>query len=37
VTPVLTVASIRTREDHLDIQLRASPGRLTESIAAARN
>ncbi len=36
VTPVLTVASVRTRDDHLDVQLRASPGRISESVAAAR-
>ncbi|MBM4357384.1 MAG: hypothetical protein FJ096_04665 [Deltaproteobacteria bacterium] len=36
VTPVLNIASIRTREDHLDIQLRASPARFAESVAAAR-
>lgn len=36
VTPVLTVASVTTRDDHLDVQLRASPSRLSESLAAAR-
>ncbi|MBM4376707.1 MAG: hypothetical protein FJ095_16615 [Deltaproteobacteria bacterium] len=37
VTPVLTVASIHTRDDHLDVQLRASPSRLAEAVAAARS
>ncbi len=37
VTPVLTVHSIRTRDDHLDVQLRASPAGISESMAAARD
>lgn len=36
VTPVLSVSSIRTRDDHLDIQLRATAKGLSESISAAR-
>lgn len=36
LTPVLNVASIRTRDDHLDVQLRASPENLGRAVAAAR-
>ncbi len=36
LTPVLNVASIRTRDDHLDVQLRASPENLAQAVAAAR-
>jgi hypothetical protein len=36
VTPVLTVASIHTRDDHLDVQLRATPSGLAEAVAAVR-
>ena len=36
VTPVLTVAAIKTKEDHLDVHFKASPGNLGESIAAAQ-
>jgi hypothetical protein len=36
VTPVLTVRSIRTRDDHLEMQLRAIPSGLRDSLAAAR-
>jgi hypothetical protein len=36
VTPVLNVASVRTRDDHLDIQLHASPSGIAEAVAAAR-
>jgi hypothetical protein len=36
VTPVLTVGAVRTKDDHLDIQLSASPSRLGEAIAAAQ-
>lgn len=36
VTPVLTVAAIRTKDDHLDVHLKARPSRIGESIAAAQ-
>jgi hypothetical protein len=36
VTPVLEVRAIRTRDDHLDLHLRANPSRVTEAIGAAR-
>lgn len=36
VTPVLTISSIRTRDDHLDMQLRCAPSRIAEAFAAAR-
>lgn len=37
VTPVLTVSRIKTRHDHLYIQLRATPSGLSEAIAAAQS
>ncbi len=37
LTPVLGVRAIRTRDDHLDVHLRASLGGVTEAIAAARS
>ena len=37
VTPVLTVAAIRTKEDHLDVHFKASPGGISEAIAAAQS
>jgi len=37
VTPVLTVSAVRTRDDHLDIHLVASPSGVGDSIAAARS
>ncbi len=37
VTPVLTVSRIDTRHDHLYLQLRATPSRLGEAIAAAQS
>jgi hypothetical protein len=36
VTPTFNVAAIRTRDDHLDVHFRANPGRIGESVAAAR-
>jgi hypothetical protein len=33
VTPVLTVAAIRTRDDHLDVHLKASPGNIGQALA----
>jgi hypothetical protein len=36
LTPVLTVATIKTRDDHLDVQLRATPSRIGESVTAVR-
>lgn len=36
LTPVLSVRAIRTRDDHLDVHLRASPAGVTDAIAAAR-
>ena len=35
VTPVLNIAAIRTRDDHLDVHLKASPSGIGESVAAA--
>lgn len=35
LTPVLNIASVQTREDHLDIHFKASPSGLGEAIAAA--
>jgi hypothetical protein len=32
LTPVLTVAAIRTRDDHLDVHLKASPGNLAQAL-----
>ncbi|MSP25027.1 MAG: hypothetical protein EXR75_07655 [Myxococcales bacterium] len=37
VTPVLKVASIRTKDDHLDVQLRASLENIGSAVAAARS
>ncbi|MEZ4440337.1 MAG: hypothetical protein R3B72_14665 [Polyangiaceae bacterium] len=37
VTPVLTIARIVTKDDHLDIHFKASPSRLSEAIAAAQS
>lgn len=37
VTPVLTLRSIRTKDDHLEMQLRATPAGIAESFAAARS
>lgn len=37
VTPVLTVSRIDTRHDHLYIQFRATPSRISEAIAAAQS
>jgi len=33
VTPLLSVAAIRTRDDHLDVHLSASPSRIGDAIA----
>jgi hypothetical protein len=37
MTPVLTVGSIRTMDDHLDVHFKAMPSRLGEAIAAAQS
>lgn len=37
MTPVLTVGSIRTMDDHLDVYFKAMPSRLSEAIAAAQS
>jgi len=37
VTPVLAVRSVRTRDDHLDVHLRASLGGVGDAISAARS
>ena len=37
LTPVLSLRSIRTKDDHLEMQLHATPGRIAESFAAARS
>lgn len=37
VTPVVGVAAIRTRDDHLDVHLRARLSGLAEAVAAARS
>lgn len=35
VTPVLNIAAIRTRDDHLDVHLKATPSRIADAVAAA--
>lgn len=35
LTPVLNVAAIRTRDDHLDVHLKATPSRIGEAVSAA--
>ncbi len=37
LSPVLSVAAIRTRDDHLDVHLKASPTRIGEAVVAARS
>lgn len=37
LTPVLTVGSIKTMDDHLDVHFKASPSRIAEAIAAAQS
>lgn len=37
ITPVFNLSSIDTRHDHLYLQFRATPGRLSEAIAAAQS
>lgn len=37
MTPVLTVAAVRTKDDHLDVHFKATPSRIGEAIAAAQN
>jgi hypothetical protein len=34
LTPVLNIAAVRTRDDHLDVHLKADPGRIGESVSA---
>jgi hypothetical protein len=36
VTPVLGVRAVKTKDDHLDVHLKATPSRISEAIAAAR-
>jgi hypothetical protein len=36
LTPVLNVAAIRTKDDHLDVHLSARPGGISDAIAAAQ-
>lgn len=36
LTPVLGIQAIKTKDDHLDVHLKATPSGLTEAIAAAR-
>ncbi|MCC6523551.1 MAG: hypothetical protein IT373_12915 [Polyangiaceae bacterium] len=36
ITPVLGVRAVSTRDDHLDVSLRASPSGIAEALAAAR-
>ncbi|MBW2454770.1 MAG: hypothetical protein JRI68_09675 [Deltaproteobacteria bacterium] len=35
--PVLSVAAVRTRDDHLDVHFKASPTRIGEALSAARS
>jgi hypothetical protein len=35
ITPVLNIASVQTRDDHLDVHLKASPSGLGDAISAA--
>ncbi len=37
LAPVLSVAAIRTRDDHLDVHLKARPGGIGDAVAAARS
>jgi hypothetical protein len=37
LAPVLSVAAIRTREDHLDVHLKARPSGIGDAVAAARS
>ena len=35
-TPVVTIATITTKDDHLDVQFKAKPSGIGEAIAAAQ-
>ena len=37
LSPVLSVTAIRTRDDHLDVHLKASPARIGEAVVAVRS